>query len=610
MQKHRVFLKYLLLFLITYAVFYGTYLFCSVGLPDKTIYLQLRRYIPCALAVTLSIYFWRRAALPLLKLWPYALVTAAWMWVYPVTYWLTFHKNTNFIDNPFDISFAAYLFAAAVCLRLLLASQCHNKVQQGSDTFLLSLLHTLLILLPLTQLVYYFFYQSPVTESACMALLQTNPNEAREFLLQNLGLTGLTSVGLGVIVLLLLFLQGHKLALPLAPLSGKILAASLVIMVATGFYAYKIFYETGAMWALHNAREYFATSQKFNEYHAGIVKDLTVTPAQPKFTQPGTIIMVIGESASRDFVSAYNYQTHATTPWLKAMAAQKNGFLFQHAYSSWGQTVPALEKALTERNQYNGKEFNKSVTILDIAKKAGYTTYWFSNQGTISNADTPITLVAKTADHSAWIEDGLANTDAKKYDGDLLPYLQKVDPAKNNFVVLHLMGSHDNYINRYPPDFTRWGKPNVYEPLLDYDNSIAYTDHVLEEIYKYGKENLHLQALVYFSDHGVDPTKRRLPDAYDFRSLRIPFYIYLSDEYLQLYPQTATALRSHVNSWFTNDLMYETMCGILGITSNHYDVTASIANQAYKYTRDTLTAAQRKGNDIVLIKLTEDKEAK
>jgi heptose-I-phosphate ethanolaminephosphotransferase len=298
MRKHSSFLKYLCVFIITYAVFYGTYLFCSVGLPDKTIYLQLRRYIPCALTVTLSIYFWRRAALPLLKLWPYALVTASWMWVYPVTYWLTFHKNTNFIDNPFDISFAAYLFAAAVCLRLLLASQCHNKVQQGSDTFLLSLLHTLLILLPLTQLVYYFFYQSPVTESACMALLQTNSNEAREFLLQNLGLTGLTSVGLGVIVLLLLFLQGHKLTLPIAPLSDKILAAALIIMVATGFYAYKIFYETGAMWALHNAREYFATSQKFNEYHAGIVKDLTVTPAQPKFAQPSTIIMVIGESAS------------------------------------------------------------------------------------------------------------------------------------------------------------------------------------------------------------------------------------------------------------------------------------------------------------------------
>jgi heptose-I-phosphate ethanolaminephosphotransferase len=487
MRKHHLFLKYILVFFIIYAFLYGTYLFFSMSLPDKTIYLQLRRFIPCALVVTLSIYFWRRAALPLLKLWPHTLVSASWILVYPVTYWLTYHQNTSFIDNHFDIAFAAYLFAATVCLRLLLASQCHNQVQQISDTLLLGLLHTLLILVPLTQILYYFYYQSPVTESACMALLQTNPNEAREFLLQNLGLTGLASLCLGLLILLILFIRWHWLPLSLATFSGKLLATVLVIMLATGIYAYKIFHETGAVWALHNAWNYFTTAQKFNEYHTNIIKDLTVNPTQPKFTKPGTIIMVIGESASRDFISAYNYHTHDTTPWLRSMQAQKNSFLFLRTYSSRQQTVPALEKALTERNQYNNKEFNKSVTILDIAKKAGYTTYWFSNQGTIGDTDTPITIVAKTADHSAWIEDNLTNTAAQKYvqkyDSELLPYLQKVDPAKNNFVVLHIKGSHDNYINRYPPDFTRWGSPNISDPLLDYDNSIAYTDYVLEQIY-------------------------------------------------------------------------------------------------------------------------------
>lgn len=89
-------------------------------------------------------------------------------------------------------------------------------------------------------------------------------------------------------------------------------------------------------------------------------------------------------------------------------------------------------------NQYNDKEFNQSVTVIDIAKKAGYETYWFSNQGYISDADTPITMVAKTADHADWLCEDKSLKGKYQYDGDLLNCLKKVDPTKNNFVVLHL----------------------------------------------------------------------------------------------------------------------------------------------------------------------------
>lgn len=54
-------------------------------------------------------------------------------------------------------------------------------------------------------------------------------------------------------------------------------------------------------------------------------------------------------------------------------------YFFDNAYAYWLQTVPVLERALTEKNQYNDLEFNKSFSIIDIAKKAGYKTYWFSN---------------------------------------------------------------------------------------------------------------------------------------------------------------------------------------------------------------------------------------
>ena len=52
--------------------------------------------------------------------------------------------------------------------------------------------------------------------------------------------------------------------------------------------------------------------------------------------------------------------------------------IFQNAYASWSQTVPVLQRALTEQSQYNQKEFYESISIIDAAKKAGYKTFWFS----------------------------------------------------------------------------------------------------------------------------------------------------------------------------------------------------------------------------------------
>jgi heptose-I-phosphate ethanolaminephosphotransferase len=323
---------------------------------------------------------------------------------------------------------------------------------------------------------------------------------------------------------------------------------------------------------------------------------VTIPKIQP--AQPSTIIMVIGESATRSYMSAYNYKEHATTPWLAEMSASKNLLLFQHAYASAGQTVLSLERALTEKNQYNSLEFSNSLTIIDLAKKAGYTTYWFSGQGRIGGSDTPITLVANTADHAYWLEDEKSNK--VTYDSDLLPYLKKLDPHQNNFVVFHIMGSHENYINRYPASFTKWGKPGVTDSILNYDNSLAFTDQFLKDVYTYAKDNLNLQAMLYFSDHGADPLTKRHPDLSGFVALRIPLALYLSPEYQSLYPETTATLKNHLNTYFTNDLIYELVAGILNIKSNHYDESNGLASPSYKYNRETLRTHIGKN------KLTED----
>lgn len=586
LKKIRSFLPALGLALVIYIFLYGFYLSMSVGIPDKTIYLQLRRYIPCALAAAFSVTLWRRAGLPVFRLWPHGLVSLVWIFTYPLSYWIAFHLNTNFIDNHYDIAEGAYLFCFMVCLHLLLLRFVKNA---RPVSYIMGLLQTLLLVLPVVQILYFTSYGTPVSPAACLAMLQTNGSEAREYVMQNMGVAGILAVILLFCLLLCLLVKGNFWKPGASVLPGKKIGTAVLLFVLTAPYTCVTFPKTGALDALANAKDYLHNASLFNELHGKSLTDLQVTPPALRPEKPHTVIMVIGESASRYFMSAYRETKRDNSPWMRTRAADKDFILYRHAYASWGQTVPSLERALTEKNQYNDKEFHDSLTVIDLARKAGYETWWISGQGTIDTADTPITLVAKTADHSYWLEDTLIGTTEKKYDEDLLPYLKQVDPARNNFIVLHIMGSHDNFINRYPPEFTRWKDPEEKDRMDEYDNSLAYTDKFLQDVHAYGVQNLNLQAMLYFSDHGLNPIRKRHPELSDFISLRIPMLLYLSPEYRKLYPETAAALRSHADSYFTNDLIYEMVAGILNIKSNHYDETNSLASPRYKYTRETLT---------------------
>lgn len=576
----------------------------------------MRRFIPCSLSIIITIFLWNKANLKLSSLLSNCFIGLSWMIVYPLCYWLTYHKNTINIDNHFDIAFAAYLFSFLGCFRILLL-YINNYKYEKFYTIFFAFIQTICLIIPILQLWYFFTYNSVITPAAALAFLQTNPHEMQEYILQNIGYSGIFVIILTLIFLIisLSYLNNMKISgythnpyttnhsiLPI--IKNKFFITTLIVFISISMYSQSILMRTGVLSSYVYANDYLKSSQKFDLYHSSNFRSLSVSPTSPSFFKPSTIIVVIGESANRDFFSAYHNLDHDTTPWLRQSLEQDNFLLFRHAYASWGQTVPSLERALTEKNQYNDKEFNQSVSIIDIAKKAGYKTYWFSNQGTMSDADTPITLIAKTADTSFWLEDTLANSNNVKYDGDLVPYLQMLNPADNNFVVFHLHGSHENYFNRYPASFNKFGTDNERDPVLTYYNSLSYSDYVMNQIFDYSTKNLNLQSMVYFSDHGSDPYRKRHPDQTGFRSLRIPLFIYVSDEYKTLYPQTFSTMKKHSSLYFTNDLIYEAICGLLQIKSDRYLPENSILDSSYKFTRETLTT------NLGKLKLTEDTEEK
>lgn len=141
------------------------------------------------------------------------------------------------------------------------------------------------------------------------------------------------------------------------------------------------------------------------------------------------------------------------------MRSDRNFILFDKAYTSYVATVSALTYALTAKNQYNDISYDDSPSIVEVVRASGYETYWLSNQSKISPWSTPISIISSNADHHVWL--------GETYDGELLKHLPTQD-GKPTVIFIHLVGSHTDYPNRYPPGIQVLGRAGQDECLRQF----------------------------------------------------------------------------------------------------------------------------------------------
>ena len=576
---------YLITVLVLYLFSYIYYLKISHGLGNKATYLQMRRFVPCAILAVLPAAL---ASLPLsspLFVIP-AIIAVLWILTYPTLYFISNHKVSSDFEFHFEAVFGLYFIAWISSLGILAQQVSWLAIPA---TIFITLAELMMLAIPVAQLIYYGLYKACINENGMEMIQETHYNEIIEYI-KSMPLAINISVLLGTFIVTLATVISNYQTIST---SNSIDNISLIIIAATviflSIYLWKkkhgVFIRTAIVEFYLDIKEYLAANMQYTQNMQERISTLNVTPLS-KSTKPHTIILVIGESASRDYMKAFNKNyKYNTTPWLNQMDQHKNFILFPNAFSIGANTVLAVSNAMTEINQYNDKKFYESCSIIDIAHMAGYKVHWYSNQGHLGCADTPVTLIANTADVAKWTKQELNQI---QYDESLLDYLGELDTTKNNFLVIHLKGSHFNFLNRYPESFTKFGTPNKYELELNYANSIAYTDSVLEQIFKYAKEKLNLQAMVYFSDHATVPDKRRSPNFEGLASVRIPFFAYFADEYITQHQEVYDTLKKHENFYWTNDLAYELLCSIFDIESNHFDETNSLASEQFKYKREDL----------------------
>lgn len=208
-------------------------------------------------------------------------------------------------------------------------------------------------------------------------------------------------------------------------------------------------------------------------------------------------VLVIGESARKDYLHHYGFPLE-TSPFFD----KTNGVIFNNYISAAPATYHSLLYTLYDANKIN-QSLDYSYNIINLAKSAGFETYWFSNQGAIGRHDTLSSRLAMMSHHHQFTHKADYSS-AKVSDLKLLDYLTnalKEESDKPRLFILHLMGSHGNFCHRVEED----ERPFEYinKSLSCYVNSILKTDKLLEKTVSLLKETNESFSMIYFSDHGL-----------------------------------------------------------------------------------------------------------
>lgn len=295
----------------------------------------------------------------------------------------------------------------------------------------------------------------------------------------------------------------------------------------------------------------------------------------PGYTLAGTtpqaevVVLVLGESSTRNAWRWFNPQAPATTPYLEARIARgEHLFGFARTLAQTTSTRQAVPSILTAQPLvWPDGTPNPQAThsIVSVAAQAGYATAWFSNQAAVGQHDGIIASYAQEAAATAFLNpSGFA--DQGSLDEVLLPALRRhlTDNARA-FVVLHTMGSHFNYQHRYPSGFGPY--PHSSHAREAYFNSVAYTDKVLDQIIDTLARDGRRAALVYAADHGetvpggackADSANRTTRDAYE-----VPALVWLSSSYAQAHPAMVEGLRAHQDHPYTVAAVHQTLLDLM-----------------------------------------------
>lgn len=341
----------------------------------------------------------------------------------------------------------------------------------------------------------------------------------------------------------------------------------------------------------YQERQYLAElAQRSASFHFGARQDSVDDAAE-------TLVLVIGESSRYDRWRLNGYSRN-TNPLL---AQQANLLPLKNvitAVSATRLSVPVIISRKTSRQSLKDGFYEKS--LITAYKEAGFKTFWLSNQISFGKYDTPVSVFAKEADVVDFLNLG-GFTSQANFDEVLLPPFARAlaDGAAKKLIVIHTLGSHWNYSQRYPKRFDQW-QPSLFgidkpaytdlrlKPELNnsYDSSILYTDWFLAQLIERIKGKDQAAALLYVADHGQTLYDNSCKLAFHGHNtdyeFHVPAFAWYSTPYALRYPAKVAQLKRHQGARLTTENMFHTMLDLADISYPGQTLDWSFVNPAFK----------------------------
>lgn len=407
-----------------------------------------------------------------------------------------------FISYPEWYPCKRYLSSLPAIFMLLCPSCLPGKFGKGW----LIVVYMLCVPFAVVEALHFSILGSNIASETLYALFETSTVEAKEAILSYFNFEST------LIVLLAFFL-------PLIPLfflfkmkfsvTKKSIACVLFVMLPLALGAPE-FFRISMMGRIVNGwQEYWQYKTALQEYRNSPEKHVVV-PVSTLSTLPQTVIVVIGESATRHHLGLYGYH-RPTTPFFSSM--RDDLLIFTDIISRHGFTATNISAMLTVPL---GKEGGAAPAI-ELFRQTGRQVFWISNHNTFH--------VGKGLFHLLYAANQVIpiNPDGDlgfpgRYDERILPVLDdilaKTSSSGQRLIFMNIMGSHFKYSSRYPQAFNHfisqedipdapWRDEKAKATINEYDNTIMYTDYILGEIVN-RIHDMPGAALVYLSDHGQE----------------------------------------------------------------------------------------------------------
>ncbi|WP_299220980.1 sulfatase-like hydrolase/transferase [uncultured Aquimarina sp.] len=436
--------------------------------------------------------------------------------------------------------------------------------------------------------IFYYLYGVTFNPSCIYILVETNLNEASEFISAYLNIN---IISFSIIIFAIILISYFEIKkwfndYIFLPDSTKIfrygsifsiLLASIIFLKITKLITYNVPYLF-----IKTTVQYHQETKKFDRFRLNTKNHSFYNINRNEIATEETYVFIIGESTTKNKMGLYGYGRN-TTPKLDEIIEEL--FVFENVISPHTYTIKSLTKVLTLSNYENPSKLN-DLSIIQLMKASGFKTYWLSNQRPVGLHETRLTKIARGADVQTFIN--IANYNQKtSYDYQLIKPLKKAinDSVSKKAIFVHLLGTHIDYNKRYPKEFNHFIPSKIHDEkeqiISQYDNAIRYNDFVVRQIIEEVKASNTTSYVLYFADHGEevyenDDSFGHFEGSATKSMYEIPFILWVSPKYRSLRKP-----KFNLRNKFMTDELIQAVSDLSEIKFDGFDKNRSIFNEEF-----------------------------